>query len=100
MHYTQGDYSVYINGILSSEATEGRSLLTAISALNEQLDAIGLKDIGIEYESYLQNMGRQLFYMVAASYITIYLAIIFLVVANTVMGVQFLMNQQKTGRDT
>jgi putative ABC transport system permease protein len=36
--------------------------------------------------------------MVAASYITIYLAIIFLVVANTVMGVQFLMNQQKTGR--
>ncbi|NLL54682.1 MAG: ABC transporter permease [Clostridiales bacterium] len=98
LHYTQGDYSVYINGILSSEATEGRSLLTAISALNEQLDAIGLKDIGIEYESYLQNMGRQLFYMVAASYITIYLAIIFLVVANTVMGVQFLMNQQKTGR--
>ena len=27
-----------------------------------------------------------------------YLAIIFLVVANTIMGVQFLMNQQKTGR--
>ena len=36
--------------------------------------------------------------MVAASYITIYLAIIFLVAANTIMGVQFLMNQQKTGR--
>lgn len=36
--------------------------------------------------------------MVAASYITIYLAIIFLVVANTIMGVQFLMNQQQTGR--
>ncbi len=35
--------------------------------------------------------------MVAASYITIYLAIIFLVVANTIMGVQFLMSQRKTG---
>ena len=41
---------------------------------------------------------RQLFYVVAASYITIYLAIIFLVVANTIIGVQFLMSQQKTGR--
>ena len=36
--------------------------------------------------------------MVAASYITIYLAVIFLIVANTVIGVQFLMNQQRTNR--
>ena len=41
-------------------------------------------------------MGRQLFYTVAASYLTIYLAIIFLVVANTAIGVQFLMGQRKT----
>lgn len=59
----------------------------------DKLDALGL-----EYESYLQSMGRQLFYMVAASYITSYLAIIFLVVSNTIIGVQFLMNQQRTGR--
>ena len=61
--------------------------------LNEKLDKIG-----IEYESYLQNMGRQLFYTIASSYITLYLAIVFLVVANTIVGVQFLMSQQKTGR--
>jgi putative ABC transport system permease protein len=43
-------------------------------------------------------MGRQLFYVVASSYTTIYLAVIFLIIANTVMGVQFLMQQQKTGK--
>ena len=67
--------------------------MTAYSGLNEELD-----EIGIEYESYLQNMGRQLFYTVASSYITLYLAIVFLVVANTIVGVQFLISQQKTGR--
>ena len=48
---------------------------------------------GIPYESYLKNIGRQLFYVVSVSYITIYLAIIFLIVANTVLGVQFLTQQ-------
>lgn len=96
--YTNGNYEVYINGIMSQEAVSGGSLMNAISDLNARLDAAGLQNMGIEYESYLQNMGRQLFYMVAASYITIYLAIIFLVAANTIMGVQFLMDQQKTGR--
>lgn len=68
-------------------------IMTVISEMNQKLDAAGLS-----YESYLQNMGRQLFYMVAASYITIYLAIIFLIIANTIIGVQFLMGQQKSGR--
>ena len=85
-YYTQGNYNVYVNGILSQNVT------------NEVLDAIDLDALGLEYESYLQSMGRQLFYMVAASYITSYLAIIFLVVSNTIIGVQFLMNQQRTGR--
>ena len=58
--------------------------------LNAQLDQTGLA-----YESYLQNMGRQLFYVVAASYITLYLAVIFLIIANTFIGVQFLISQQK-----
>ena len=96
--YTNGNYEVYINGIMNQEATGSGSLMTAISGMNALLEKIRLQDMGIEYESYLQNIGRQLFYMVAASYITIYLAVIFLVSANTIMGVQFLMNQQKTGR--
>ena len=43
-------------------------------------------------------MGRQLFFQTASSYLTIYLAVIFLIIANTVIGVQFLMSQQKTLR--
>lgn len=92
-YYTQNQYDVYINGVLDSSASEKTGLMQAISGMNDRLN-----EIGLNYESYLQNMGRQLFYIVTASYITIYLAIIFLIVANTVIGVQFLMNQQKTNR--
>ena len=92
-HYTQGDYDVYLDGVLAPSITEGKSLMNAIADMNALLDPLGLK-----YESYLQNLGRELFYIVAASYLTIYLAIIFLVVANTIIGVQFLMGQQKAAR--
>lgn len=95
---TMGGYEIYINGILARSDDSGSALMEEMSAVNAMLDKADLKSIDIEYESYLENFGRQLFYIVAASYVTIYLAIIFLVVANTVMGVQFLMNQQKTGR--
>lgn len=92
LHYTQGMYDTYVNAVLSEQTLEGNSLMIAYSGLNEKLNKAG-----VEYESYLQNMGRQLFYTVASSYITIYLAIVFLVVANTIVGVQFLMSQQKDG---
>ena len=92
-YFTQGDCSVYVNGILNRDNASGTSLMAAISAMNQELDATGLV-----YESYLQNMGRQLFYMVAASYITLYLAVIFLIMANTILGVQFLMGQRKATR--
>ena len=90
---TAGDYTVYQNAVLNATQKEGKSLLTAISDTNQLLD-----EAGISYESYLQNMGRQLFYVVAASYITIYLAIVFLIIANTVIGIQFLTQQQRTKR--
>ena len=92
-HYTQGDYDVYLDAVLAPSVTEGKSLMNAIADMNVLLNPLGLK-----YESYLQNLGRELFYIVAASYLTNYLAIIFLVVANTVIGVQFLMGQQKAAR--
>lgn len=92
-HYTQGDYDVYLDGVLAPDMTEGKNLMNAIEDMNALLDPLGLR-----YESYLQNLGRELFYIVAASYLTIYLAIIFLVVANTIIGVQFLMGQQKAAR--
>ncbi len=91
--YTEGHWDVYLNGVLAKDETEQASLMSAISEMNQALDQTGLS-----YESYLQNMGRQLFYMVASSYITLYLAIIFLIIANTVIGVQFLISQQKSNR--
>lgn len=91
--YTEGNWDVYLNGVLKRDDTKEISLMNAISDMNEELDKTG-----VVYESYLKSMGRQLFYMVAASYITIYLAIIFLIVANTMLGVQFLTGQQKSGR--
>lgn len=88
--FTQGDYDIYLNGVLKNTDAKNAGLMSAISKMNQKLN-----QTGFFYESYLQNMGRQLFYMVAASYITIYLAIIFMIVSNTILGVQFLMSQQK-----
>lgn len=80
----------YWNATLKKEYIKEKGLMQAIAGVNKQLDKTDLN-----YESYLQNMGRSLFYTVAASYTTIYLAVIFLIISNTVMGVQFLMHQQK-----
>lgn len=91
--------STYINMTLDKEFVKEKGLMQAIGEVNEKLNTteVGyVGDSGIRYESYLQNMGRELFYTVAASYTSIYLAVIFLIIANTVMGVQFLMHQQKT----
>lgn len=91
--YTDGKYSTYVSGILHPDIVKEKGLMSAISDTNEKLSQTSLG-----YESYIQNMGRQLFFIISASYITIYLAIIFLVVANTIIGVQFLMGQRKSYR--
>ncbi|RDU23637.1 FtsX-like permease family protein [Anaerosacchariphilus polymeriproducens] len=90
---TNVNYSSYWNAALKKEIVKSKGLLQAISQVNDKIDQTSLK-----YESYLQNMGRKLFYLVASSYTTIYLAVIFLIIANTVIGVQFLMQQHKTGK--
>ena len=48
------------------------------------------KEGGMKRYLCLLYTSRQLFYTIASSYITLYLAIVFLVVANTIVGVQFL----------
>ena len=85
--------SSFWNVKLKEDYIVKKGQMQAISEVNDLL-----KGCPLEYESYLQNMGRQLFYAVAASYTTIYLAVIFFVIANTVLAVQFLMQQKKTGR--
>lgn len=90
---TRGDSTSYWNATLKDHVVKDKGLMQSIRHVNQLLDKTSL-----EYESYLQNMGRQLFYTVAASYTTIYMAVIFLIIANTVIGVQFLMQQQNTSR--
>lgn len=88
---SENNVSTYWNATLNEKFVKENGLMQAISKVNEKLNTTNIR-----YESYLQNIGRELFYTVAASYTTIYLAVIFLIIANTVMGVQFLMHQQKT----
>ena len=67
--------------------------MQAIHEVDELLNTSGL-----EYESYLSSMGRQLFYTVAASYTTFYLGIMFLIIANTVLGLKFLCSKSMRHR--
>lgn len=89
-HFAAGKEEVYLNGLLDRAKYSRSTMVKTYTDINAVLDQTNL-----DYESYLQNMGRQLFYLVAASYVTIYLALIFLVVANTILGVQFLMGQKR-----
>lgn len=88
---TGGNYTTYVDAVLNKAQINGKSLLNVVMDTNKLLN-----ETGLYYESYLQNMGRQLFYVIAASYITIYLAIVFLIIANTIIGIQFLTQQQRT----
>lgn len=90
--YTKpNNVNTYWNVTLNKGFVREKGLMQAISYVNEKLDTTE-----ISYESYLQNIGRELFFTISASYTTIYLAVIFLMIVNTVMGVQFLMHQEKT----
>lgn len=91
--YAADNCYTYWNACLSKDLIRQRGLMQAIMEADEWFAASGL-----EYENYLQNMGRQLFYIVAASYLMIYLALIFLIIANTVVSLQYLMQEKKTRR--
>ncbi len=56
-----------------------------------------LQSSGFQFESYLQNFGRQLFYVVAGSYTTLYVGFLFLIIACTVLALQFLTQMKQTG---
>mgnify|MGYP003435895716 FL=1 len=76
---------------LKEDFIEEKGLMQAMYEVDQLLDTTGL-----QYESYLSTMGRQLFYTVAGSYTTFYLGVMFLIIANTVLGLNFLMQQRST----
>ncbi|ABW18528.1 ABC transporter permease [Alkaliphilus oremlandii] len=79
------------NMILEDDFIKEEGLMQSINKMDQLLNPTGL-----HYESYLASMGRQLFYVVAGSYTTIYLGLMFLIIANTVLGLKFLMQQRTT----
>lgn len=92
-HYFDADETWLWNMRLTDEFVEEKGLMQAMLEVERVLDSTGL-----QYESYLSSMGRQLFYTVAGSYTTFYLGVMFLIIANTVLGLNFLMQQRSTRR--
>ena len=88
---------------LSDRIVEDVGLMRAIQDMEGLLDQTeeSAKEptenpTGVEYDSYLGGIGRNLFYTVAASYLTIYLGVLFWLIANTVIGVKYLIGQRET----
>ncbi len=70
---------------LTDAAVAAEGLMLAM----QRLDGL-LSGTGLEYETYLAGIGRNLIYTVSTSYLTIYLGVLFFLIANTVMGLKFL----------
>ncbi len=81
-------YCTNIN--LKDETVEQMGLMQAIT----KMDGI-LSKTDLTYDSYLSGIGRNLFNTVSASYLTIYLGILFLLIANTVIGLKYLIQQRQ-----
>lgn len=81
------------NVFLSDEVVADMGLMQAVQKMDKLLSNTGLK-----YDSFLGGIGRNLLYNVAASYLTVYLAILFWLIANTVIGLKYLISQRQTKR--
>ena len=85
--------------MLKESVVRKQGLIQAISEINQKLNQTEFgNQTDLVYESYVENIGRHLFYIIAESYTTLYLGVIFLVIANTALGTQYLMYQRKTGK--
>lgn len=76
---------------LDDNSVEEKGLMQAIKEVNDILD-----ENNIYYESYLQGIGRNVFYTIAGSYLTLYLGVIFLIIGNTMIGIKFLIQLSKS----
>lgn len=81
----------YWNFRLPQTLVDRDGLMTPMKEANDLLN-----DKGFYVESYLQNFGRHLFYVVAGSYTMLYLAFLFLVIGCTVLALQFLTQLKQT----
>ncbi|MCC2248658.1 ABC transporter permease [Virgibacillus sp. AGTR] len=86
-------YVSYWNFCIPQKLQEQQGLMKAMMEARDLLQSSGF-----EFESYLQNFGRKLFYVVAGSYTTLYLGFLFLIIACTVIALQFLTQMKQTGQ--
>ena len=82
---------VYWNFTIPEELTEEDGLMLPMKEVSDLLSSTDF-----EFETYLQNFGRQLFYIVAGSYTMLYLAFLFLVIGCTVLALQYLTQLKQT----
>lgn len=85
-------YVSYWNFRLPQELQDQQGLMKPMTEARDLLKASGFT-----FESYLQNFGRKLFYVVAGSYTTLYMGFLFLIIACTVLALQFLTQMKQTG---
>ena len=80
------DFEPYAWNLQVSEvAKKEKGYLQTLLFLGEKA-----KQAGLQSESAIAGFARQLFYTVSASYLTIYLGLIFLLIANSVISLKFL----------
>lgn len=84
---------VYWNFTIPEDLEEEQGLMIPMKEASDILD-----ESGFQFESYLQNFGRYLFYIVAGSYTMLYLAFLFLIIGCTVLALQFLTQLKQTKR--
>ncbi|MEW9095283.1 MAG: ABC transporter permease [Clostridiaceae bacterium] len=82
---------VYWNFCIPEEMTNTDGLMKSIMDANHLL-----KPSGFVYESYLNNFGRQLFYVISGSYTFLYMGFMFLIIACALLSLQFLTQMQAT----
>ncbi|SDZ38002.1 putative ABC transport system permease protein [Evansella caseinilytica] len=85
-------YISYWNFRIPQKVQEQRGLMKPMMEARDVLTSAGY-----EFESYLQNFGRKLFYVVAGSYTVLYMGFLFLIIACTVLALQFLTQMKQTG---
>ena len=75
--------TVYHNFCIPSETVEADGLMVSIMEARDLL-----KPSGLYCESYLDNFGRQLFYVISGSYTTLYMGFMLLIIACALLALQ------------
>lgn len=92
--YTEADLrSIYWNFKLPEAVIDEKGLMLA----SEEMSMM-LSEHNFAFESFLNTFGRQLFYIASGSFIFVYLAVVFLIIACTVIGLQFLTQLKQNNR--